>query len=128
MASILIYEPDPSTLRILKAAVVRLGHTPVALGNPAPGWLTGIEVFLVEPRASLGGVLAKAAHICEPALALVSISSGPPPPLDVPFAAALVKPFARERLGATIDLCLARRAEAERQDGQDGGGGRRHAA
>ena len=65
---------------------------------------------MVEPAAPTGAVLAQAACIVNPALPIVCASVTAPAPeleeLGVSFAAAVVKPFTAEQLGAAIEQAL----------------------
>lgn len=110
MARILISEPHDDVRRLLERMVRRMGHEPVAVRVPTPQQLTSADVFVVEPAAPIGAVLAQAAHIVDPSLPLVCASvSGVPAELGklgIVFTAALVKPFAAEQLGAAIDRAL----------------------
>ncbi len=115
MARILISESHDAVRRLLERMVTRLGHEPIAVRVPAPQHLTSADVFVVEPAAPTGAVLALAACIADPSLPLICASVAAPPPelaeLGVVFAASLVKPFTLEQLGAAIDeALLARRA------------------
>lgn len=110
MAQILIYEPRADARRRLEWMVLHLGHEPVATNAPTPEQLTSADVFLVEPAAPIGAVLAQAAHLIDSTLPIVSVSDAAPPPdlerLGVEFAAALVQPFTLEQLAATLEPAL----------------------
>ncbi len=120
MARILISESHPDVRRMLERMVARLGHEPVLAVVPAPAQLQSADVLVVEPAAATGAVLAQAACIVNPGLPIICASVAGPPQelaeLGVPFAAALVKPFTAEQLGAAIDEALrARRAPPPRR-------------
>jgi hypothetical protein len=110
MARILIGETQIDVRRLLERMVTRLGHEPVVMRVPGPRDLTSADVFVVEPAAPIGAVLALAASIANPALPIVCASVDAPPPelaeLGVVFAASLVKPFTLEQLGAAIEQAL----------------------
>jgi DNA-binding NtrC family response regulator len=110
MAQILISESHEDVRRLLERMVTRLGHEPVSVRVPSPAQLQSADVLVVEPAAPTGVVLAQAACIVNPALPLICASvTGPPPELielGIKFAAALVKPFTAEQLGAAIDQAL----------------------
>jgi hypothetical protein len=115
MARILISESHDDVRRLLERMVTRLGHEPIAVGVPAPRHLAEADVFVVEPAAPVGAVLALAACVADPSLPLICASVAAPPPelarLGVVFAASVVKPFTLEQFGAAIDeALLARRA------------------
>jgi DNA-binding response OmpR family regulator len=113
MTRILISEPDHQVRRLLERMLTRLGHEPVAVRVPAPDQFTDADLFVVEPAAPLGAVLAQAASIAHPALPIVCASVTAPPPelaeLGVVFTAALVKPFTIEQLDAAIEAGLRER-------------------
>ncbi len=110
MARILISEPHDDVRRMLERMVRRLGHEPIAVRAPTPRQLTSADVFVVEPAAPIGAVLAQAAHLIDSSLPLVCASvSGVPAELGelgIVFTAALLKPFTAEQLGAAIDQAL----------------------
>jgi len=112
MARILISEPHEDVRRLLERMVARLGHEPVAVGAPTTQQLTSADadVFIVEPAAPIGAVLARAARLIDPSLPLICASVAAPPPeladLGIVFAAALLKPFTLEQLGEAIDMAL----------------------
>jgi hypothetical protein len=116
MARVLISEPHDASRRLLELMVALLGHEPVVVDTPAPEYLKGIDVFMVEPAASLGAVLAKAAYISDGSLPIVCVSADAPPQIDIPFAAVLGKPVTLGQLRATIDLALAWGAFSCRRD------------
>jgi CheY-like chemotaxis protein len=131
MAQILISEPHDDVRRLLERMVTRLGHQPVAVRAPTPQQLTGADVFIVEPAAPIGVVLAQAAHLIDPTLPLLCASVTAPPPelaeLGVVFAAVLIKPFSPAQLEAVIDRALrtpraprARRYDPSREDPNHG--------
>jgi hypothetical protein len=91
--------------------VARLGHEPVVVTVPAADYLTGIDVFVVEPANALGSVLAKGAHLIDPSLPIVCVEGQAPPPMDVPFAACLVEPFQLGQVGSAIERALGWRAD-----------------
>jgi hypothetical protein len=113
MAQILISEPHDDGRRLLERMVTRLGHDPVFVRVPAPEQMQSADVFVVEPAVPTGSVLTRTACIVNPALPLICASvTGPPPELTelgVEFAAALVKPFTTEQLGAAINQALSAR-------------------
>jgi len=113
MARILISEPHADVRRLLVRIVARLGHEPLAPLAPSPEQLRGADLFLIEPSAPIGAVLAQAAHLIDPAMPLVCVSVEPPPQdlldLGIEFAASLLKPFTLEELHDTIELALSRR-------------------
>jgi DNA-binding NtrC family response regulator len=121
MARILISEPDHQVRRLLERMVTRLGHEAVAVRVPGPEHLTGADVFVVEPAATLGSVLALAASIADPTLPIVCASVAAPPPalaeLGVVFAASLVKPYSIEQLDAAIERALLARRERREHPG-----------
>lgn len=110
MARILISEPHDDVRRLLERMVTRLGHEPIAIRVPSPRDLTDADVFVVEPVAPLGAVLAQAACIANPSLPLICASVTAPPPrlgeLGVVFTASLVKPFTLAQFGAAIEQAL----------------------
>jgi hypothetical protein len=110
MARVLISEPHDQARRLLERMAARLGHDPVAVRVPTPEHLTSADVFVVEPAAALGAVLAQAASIADPSLPIVCASVTAPPPelaeLGVVFAACVVKPFTIEQFGAAIEQAL----------------------
>jgi CheY-like chemotaxis protein len=112
MARILISESHDDMRRLLERMVRTLGHDPLAPMVPAPEQLTGADVFVIEPAAPVGAVLAQAATIAVPSLPLVCASVSLPSPalvqLGVVFTACLVKPFTIEELGAAIEEALLR--------------------
>jgi hypothetical protein len=110
MARILISEPHEQVRLLLARMVTRLGHEPVIAIAPSPECFQHVELFIVEPAAPIGAVLAKAARLIDPTLPIVCASVAGPPEIDVKFAAALVKPFTLEQLGDAIGPALARRA------------------
>ncbi len=110
MVRILISEPHEGVRHLLEHMVGALGHEPVVVTVPTPEYVSGVDVFLVEPAAALGAVLAKGAHISDASLAIVCVSIAPVPEIDVPFAASLRKPFTIEQLAGAIKLALAWRA------------------
>jgi hypothetical protein len=113
MAQILISEPHDAARRLLERMLTRLGHEAIVVRVPGPQHLASAEVLVVEPAASPGVVLAQAASIANPSLAIVCTSvTGPPPELGqlgVVFAAWLVKPFTIQELGGAIDEALLTR-------------------
>jgi Nucleotidyl transferase AbiEii toxin, Type IV TA system len=113
MAAILISEPHDAVRRLLERMVTRLGHEPIVARIPGAEDLASAEVFLVEPAAPAGEVLALAASIAHPSLPIVCASViGPPPELSrlgVVFAASLVKPFTLEQLKDAVDQALLTR-------------------
>jgi len=110
MARILISEPHDDVRRLLERIVGRLGHEPIAVKVPTPQQLTSADVFVIEPAAPIGAVLALATHLIDPSLPLICASVGEAPPglgeLGISFTAALVKPFTAEQLGAAIEQAL----------------------
>jgi len=110
MARILISEPHDDVRRLLERMVTRLGHQPVAVRAPTPQQLTGADVFIVEPAAPIGAVLAQAAHLIDPTLPLLCVSVTAPPPelaeLGIAFGAVLIKPFSPAQLEAAIVRAL----------------------
>ena len=110
MARILISESHDDVRRLLERMVVRLGHEPLAVRAPTPQQLTSVDVFVLEPAAPIGAVLAQAAHLIDPTLPLICASVTAPPPelaeLGISFTATLVKPFTLEQLGAAIERAL----------------------
>jgi CheY-like chemotaxis protein len=110
MAQILISEPHDEVRRMLQRMVTRLGHEPILVKIPAPAQLQSADLLMVEPAAPTGAVLAQAACIVNPALPIVCASVTAPAPeleeLGVSFAAAVVKPFTAEQLGAAIEQAL----------------------
>jgi DNA-binding NtrC family response regulator len=121
MARILISESHDDVRRLLERMVLRLGHEPVAVRAPTPQQLTSADVFLVEPAAPIGAVLAQAAHLIDPTLPLICASVTAPPPelaeLGISFTATLVKPFTLDQLAAAIEraLCARRASRDERE-------------
>jgi CheY-like chemotaxis protein len=120
MARILISEPHDDVRRLLERIVSRLGHEPIATRAPSPQQLTSADVFVLEPAAPIGAVLAQAAHLIDSSLPLVCVSVTAPAPelaeLGVVFAATLVKPFTAEQLAAAIEQAL--RAPRARRGGR----------
>jgi CheY-like chemotaxis protein len=120
MARILISESDADVRRMLERMLMRLGHEPILVRVPAPEQLQRADVLLVEPAAPTGAVLAQAAGIVNPRLALISASVGAPPPelleLGVAFDAALVKPFTSEQLDVAIEQALRDRRRSRASD------------
>ena len=110
MARILISESHDDVRRLLERMVTRLGHEPIAVRVPTPEHLTSADVFVVEPAAPLGAVLAQAARVVNPSLPLICASvTAPPPKLaerGIVFSASLVKPFTAAQLGAAIEQAL----------------------
>jgi DNA-binding NtrC family response regulator len=128
MARILISESHEDVRRLLERMVTRLGHEPVAVMAPTPQQLTSADVFVLEPAAPIGAVLAQAAHLIDSSLPLICASVTAPAPelaeLGIAFTATLVKPFTLEQLGAAIELALrVRRAHRHdrRREGPDHG-------
>jgi CheY-like chemotaxis protein len=117
MAQILICESHDDVRRMLERMVTRLGHRAIVVGVPGPEHLAGAEVLVVEPAAPVGAVLAQAASIANPSLAIICASvTGAPPELaqlGVVFAACLVKPFTSQQLGSAIDEALLARRVAK---------------
>ena len=126
MARILINEPHEDVRRLLGRMVARLGHEPIAVVSPTPQQLRSADVFVLEPAAPIGAVLAQAAQLIDPSMPLVCASVQAPPEdlekLGVVFAAALVKPFTLEQLDAAIDRALYARwaSEGRRRNGHAG--------
>ncbi len=89
--------------------VLQLGHEPVVLDAPTPEQFLGADLFLVEPAAPIGAVLAKAANLIRPDMPVVFVSVEAPPELDVEPAAHVMKPFTSEQLREAIDRALAPR-------------------
>jgi DNA-binding NtrC family response regulator len=122
MARILISEPHDDVRRLLERMVARLGHEPIAVRAPTPQQLTSADVFVVEPAAPIGGVLAQAAHLIDPSLPLICASVTAPDAelaeLGIEFVATLIKPFTLEQCGAAIERAL--------RIPRTGRGGRRH--
>lgn len=112
MARILISEPHEDVRRLLQRMVLRLGHEPIATVAPAPEQLRGADLFLIEPAAPIGAVLAQAAHLIDPAMPLICVSVEPPPPelldLGIAFDTVLFKPFTLEQLRTAIERALNR--------------------
>jgi DNA-binding NtrC family response regulator len=110
MARILISEPHDDVRRLLERMVTRLGHEPIAVRTPTPQQLTSADVFMVEPAAPIGAVLAQAAHLIDPSLPLICVSVAAAPPeladLGIVFTDTLVKPFTIEQLCVAIDRAL----------------------
>jgi CheY-like chemotaxis protein len=110
MVRILISEPHDDVRRLLARMVTRLGHEPVAVRAPTPWQFTSADVFVVEPAAPIGGVLAQAAHLIDPTLPLICASVTAPDAelveLGVEFAATLIKPFTFEQFAAAIERAL----------------------
>lgn len=119
MARILISEPHEAVRGLLERMVTLLGHEPAVVITPTPEYLKGADVFVVEPAAMLGAVLAKGAHIADPQLPIVCVSVEGAPDIDVPFVAALVKPFTLAQFGGAIALALAARAKDGRHGAHD---------
>jgi CheY-like chemotaxis protein len=113
MARILISEPHQDVRRLLERMVERLGHEPIAARTPTPEQLTSVDVFIVEPAAPIGAVLAQAAHMIDPRLPLICASVTAPPPelagLGVVFAATLIKPFTLQQLHTAIERAFTTR-------------------
>ncbi|MGH2880286.1 MAG: hypothetical protein ACRDK4_11860 [Solirubrobacteraceae bacterium] len=109
MAKILISEPHPDVRRLLARMVLQLGHEPFLLDAPTPEAFLGADVFLVEPAAPIGAVLAKAAELIAPALPIVFVTVGAPSELDIDPVCQVVKPFRATQLGDAIDRALNRR-------------------
>jgi CheY-like chemotaxis protein len=111
MARILISEPHDDVRRLLERMVTRLGHEPIAVRAPSPQQLTSADVFVLEPAAPIGVMLAQAAHLIDPSLPLICATATAPAPelaeLGVVFAATLVKPFTTEQLAAAIEQALS---------------------
>lgn len=124
MARILISEPHEDVRRLLERMVARLGHEPIAVGASTPQQLTSADadVFIVEPAAPIGAVLAQAAHLIDSSLPLICASvAAAPPELGIVFAATLIKPFTLEQLGGAIDRALgAQSAYARRMASTSG--------
>ncbi|HEY8304737.1 MAG TPA: hypothetical protein VIG42_09145 [Solirubrobacteraceae bacterium] len=112
MARILISEPHEDVRRLLARMVIDLGHEALVLEVPAPEWFLSADVFLVEPAAPVGAVLAKAAQLIRPDLPIVFVSVEPPPQLDVESAAYVMKPFTAIQLGDAINRALSRHRRA----------------
>jgi DNA-binding NtrC family response regulator len=126
MARILISESHDDVRRLLERMVTRLGHEPIAARSPTPQQLTSADVFILEPAAPIGAVLAQAAHLIDPTLPLICASVTAPPPelaeLGISFTATLVKPFTLQQLGGAIELALRAR-RARRRDPRHGNPG-----
>jgi hypothetical protein len=86
--------------------VQRLGHEPIAVRAPSPEQLRSADVFVVEPAAPIGRVLAQAAHLIDPSLPIICASVAAAPPelaeLGIVFAAVLIKPFTLGQLNVAI--------------------------
>lgn len=106
MARILISEPHDDVRRLLERMVQRLGHEPIAVRAPSPEQLRSADVFVVEPAAPIGRVLAQAAHLIDPSLPIICASVAAAPPelaeLGIVFAAVLIKPFTLGQLHVAI--------------------------
>jgi hypothetical protein len=113
MARILINETHPDVRDLLVRMVLQLGHEPLVLDIPTPERFLDAEVFLVEPAAPIGAVLAKAAELIAPSLPIVFVTVGAPAELDIDPAAQVIKPFTATQLGDAIDRALNR----HRRDG-----------
>jgi hypothetical protein len=92
-----------------------MGHEPIAVRAPSPQQLTSVDVFVVEPAAPIGAVLAQAAHLIDSSLPLICVSVTAPAPelaeLGVVFATSLIKPFTFEQFGYAIEDALRVRRE-----------------
>jgi CheY-like chemotaxis protein len=123
MLRILISEPHEDVRQLLVRMVGRLGHEPVSMTVPVPEQLTNADILLVEPASPVGAVLAQAASIAVPALALICASVSAPPTelteLGVQFDAFLVKPFTIDQLDAAIEQALRTRRHDPRLFGFD---------
>lgn len=123
MARVLINEPHDDVRRLLERMILRLGHEPIAVVTPTPQQLMGADVFVLEPAAPIGGVLAQAARLIDPAMPLVCVSVEPPPAeladLGVVFAASVLKPFTLAQLREALDQALTARrlSEGPRRNG-----------
>jgi len=106
MARILISEPHEDVRKLLLRMVAELGHEGLVMDVPTPERFLRSDLFLVEPAAPIGAVLAKAAHLIRPDLPIVFVSVEPTPELDVEPSAHVMKPFTLTQLGDAIDRAL----------------------
>ena len=106
MARILISEPHEDVRNLLCRMVTDLGHEALVMDVPTPERFLQADLFLVEPAAPIGAVLAKAAHLIRPGLPIVFVSVEPPPELDLEPAGHVMKPFTASQLGDVIDRAL----------------------
>jgi hypothetical protein len=108
MALMLINEPNEVSRRLLAKMLIRLGHQPLLLTMPTLKRAMNADLFIVEPKASGGKILAQAAHIANPSLPMICVSVSIPPwelcELGVVFAASLIVPFTLGQLRAAIEL------------------------
>lgn len=109
MARIVISEPHSDVRTLIARMVLQLGHEPIVLDAPTPEQFLGADLFLVEPAAPIGAILAKAADLIRPDMPIVYVSVEPPPELDIEPAAHVMKPFTSEQLRDAIDRALDRR-------------------
>jgi hypothetical protein len=86
--------------------VTDLGHEALVMDMPTPERFLTADMFLVEPAAPIGAVLAKAAHLIRPGLPIVFVSVEPPPELDIEPAGHVMKPFTSTQLSDAIDRAL----------------------
>jgi two-component SAPR family response regulator len=108
MARILISEPHEDVRKLLVRMVTDLGHEPLVMDVPTPERFLRADLFLVEPAAPVGAVLAKAAHLIRPEMPIVFVSVEPPPELDVEPVGHVMKPFTSVQLRDAIDRALGR--------------------
>jgi hypothetical protein len=106
MARILISEPHEDVRNLLCRMVTDLGHEALVMDVPTPERFLQADLFLVEPAAPIGAVLAKAAHLIRPGLPIVFVSVEPPPELDIEPAGHVMKPFTATQLSDAIDRAL----------------------
>jgi len=109
MARIVISEPHTDVRTLIARMVLQLGHEPILLDAPTPEQFLGADLFLVEPAAPIGAILAKAAKLIRPEMPIVFVSVEPPPELDVEPVAHIMKPFTTAQLREAIDCALTPR-------------------
>jgi hypothetical protein len=110
MARTLISEPNEVDRRLLEGMLRRLGHEPLLITMPTLALGLDADLFIVEPEAPGGGILAQALHIANPSLPMICASVSVPPwelcQLGVVFADSLIVPFTLGQLRAAIELAL----------------------
>jgi hypothetical protein len=108
MARTLISEPDDVIRRLLEGMLTRLGHEPLLITMPTLERALNADLFIVEPKAAGGRILAQAVHIANPSLPMICASVSIPPwelcELGVVFADSLIVPFTLGQLQAAIEV------------------------
>jgi hypothetical protein len=114
MALMLISEPNEIIRRLLEEMLTRLGHEPLLITMPTLERALNADLFIAEPKAAGGSILAQAVHIVNPSLPMICASVSIPPwelcELGIVFVDSLIVPFTLGQLRSAIEL--ASRAQA----------------